>query len=287
MSASIPRYCFDNDKYWYIIEAQMEDGRWWELSRFYHDFYDFQIALLSQFEEEAGNRGKPRTLPFMPGPVTHVTNAISNGRRQNLDEYMKKLLAMPPHISRCQLVKQLFAPRPGDFEIDPTVAADEYRASEGSQRSSGQALSRTASRQSSQGHTNNPSSHHSAGSMRPPSSSQRPSLHKQGSSLSQSNGRAPSRAEPQQQNVNRQGTTTGALKIKVFFQSEIIAIRVPSDTSLQQLVEKLQERLKVNEEIIVRYKDDPSNTFVELLSDNDLASAVQRNAKLTLYVGLA
>lgn len=59
----------------------MEDGRCWELSRYYHDFYDFQIALLTQFEEEAGNRGKPRTLPFMPGPVTHVTDAISNGRR--------------------------------------------------------------------------------------------------------------------------------------------------------------------------------------------------------------
>ncbi|OAX77141.1 hypothetical protein ACJ72_08564, partial [Emergomyces africanus] len=117
VSASIPRYCFDQDKYWYIIEAQMEDGRHWELSRYYHDFYDFQISLLRQFEEEAGNRGKPRTLPFMPGPVTHVTDAISNGRRQNLDEYIKKLLSMPPHISRCQLVRQLFAPRAGDFEM--------------------------------------------------------------------------------------------------------------------------------------------------------------------------
>ena len=264
----------------------MEDGRWWELSRYYHDFYDFQIALLSQFEEEAGNRGKPRTLPFMPGPVTHVTNAISNGRRQNLDEYIKKLLSMPPHISRCQLVKQLFAPRPGDFEIEPTVTAEEYRASAGSQHSA-QGLSRTASRQSSHGQVNNPSSHHSAGSMGPPSSTQRPSLHTQGSSLSQTNGRSPSRAEPQQQNVNRQGAGTGAMKIKVFYQSDIIAIRVPSYTTLQQLIEKLQERLKVNDEIIVRYKDEPSNTFVELLSDNDLASAIERNAKLTLYVGLA
>jgi bud emergence protein 1 len=269
VQASIPRYCFDNDKYWYIIEAQMEDGRWWELSRYYHDFYDFQIALLSQFEEEAGNKGKPRTLPFMPGPVTHVTNAISNGRRQNLDEYIKKLLGMPPHISRCQLVKQLFAPRPGDFEIDPTMITDEDRISGGSHRSSAQDLSRTASRQSSQGQMSN----YPSGGMRPPSS-QRPSLHAQPSSSSQLNGAVT-------------GSTTGAIKIKVFFQNEIIAIRVPSDIRFLQLMEKLKARLKVDDEIIIRYKDEPSGSFIELLSDNDLSRAIQRNVKLTLYVGLA
>ena len=149
VAAGIPRYCFDNDKYWYIIEARMEDGRCWELSRYYHDFYDFQIALLTQFEEEAGSRGKPRILPFMPGPVTHVTDAISNGRRQNLDEYIKKLLSMPPAISRCMLVRQLFAPRPGDFEIDPSVFGEEARYSGASHQSSANEPPHTASRQSS------------------------------------------------------------------------------------------------------------------------------------------
>ena len=56
VQASVPRYCFDNDMYWYIIECQMEDGRWFELSRYYADFYDFQIALLETFPEEAGNK---------------------------------------------------------------------------------------------------------------------------------------------------------------------------------------------------------------------------------------
>jgi hypothetical protein len=125
--ASLPRYCSDNDMYWYIIECQMEDGRHWELSRYYADFYDFQIALLMQFPEEAGNKDKPRTLPFMLGPVAHVTDAISNGRRQSLDEYIRKILLMPPHISKCHLVRQLFAPRPGDFEIDPNALGDDYR----------------------------------------------------------------------------------------------------------------------------------------------------------------
>lgn len=82
-------------------------------------------------------------------------------------------------------------------------------------------------------------------------------------------------------------STTGAIKIKVFFQNEIIAIRVPNDISFQQLMEKLGDRLKIDGEIIVRFKDEPSGNFIELISDNDLGNAIQRNAKLTLYVGLA
>src|SRR5436190_4245371 len=240
VSACIPRYCFDNDKYWYIIEATMEDGRHWELSRYYHDFYDFQIALLTQFEEEAGNRGKPRTLPFMPGPVTHVTDSISNERRQNLDEYIKKLLAMPPHISRCQLVRQLFAPRPGDFEIDPNAIGDDYRLSVGSQQSSGQDPSRSASRQSSRGQMNPSIGGYQT--MVPPS--QRPMHQRAQGSITQTNGGGQSRTDLQSQMMNHQSSSltqvsttssTGAMKIKVFFQDDIIAIRVPSDISFYQL----------------------------------------------------
>lgn len=77
------------------------------------------------------------------------------------------------------------------------------------------------------------------------------------------------------------------MKVKVFFQDDLIAIRVPSDINLQQLKEKLVDRLKINEEIIVQYKDEQSGTFVDLISDQDLDRAIQRNPKLTLYVGLA
>ena len=110
----------------------MEDGRHWELSRYYADLYDFQIALVEHFPEEAGSKGKSRTLPFMPEPVAHVTDAISNGRRQILDEYIRKILSMPPHISKCQLVRQLFAPRLGDFEINDRLsgASERHRRSQ-------------------------------------------------------------------------------------------------------------------------------------------------------------
>ncbi|GAB1199739.1 hypothetical protein APSETT444_009096 [Aspergillus pseudonomiae] len=271
VAASIPRYCFDNDKYWYIIEAKMEDGRCWELSRYYHDFYDFQIALLTQFEEEAGNRGKPRTLPFMPGPVTHVTDAISNGRRQNLDEYIRKLLAMPPHISRCQLVRELFAPRAGDFEIDPSAFGEDVRFSGGSHHSAHEDL-RSASRQSSQAQVHPPpdrNSHQRAQASISHSNGMPPPMNRQASSLTQVS-----------------SSSSGALKVKVSFQGDLIAIRVPNDISFQQLREKLMDRLKINTEIAVQYKDEPSGAYVDLVSDSDLDTAIQRNSKLTLFVEL-
>ena len=266
----------------------MEDGRHWELSRFYADFYDFQIALLKDFPEEAGNTpGKPRTLPFMPGPVTHVTDAISNGRRQNLDEYIRKLLSMPPYISRSPLVRELFAPRPGDFEIDPNAIGEDYRLSSASQQSTDNDMSRTASRQSSRGQMNG-----GYGGMPPPSA--RP-VHQRGPSAAANGGPIPAQAMNRQPSSLTQVSTTsssnvntgGALKIKVFFQEDIIAIRVPTDISFAQLNEKLKDRLKVNEDIVVQYKDEPTNGYAEMANDQDLDVALQRNPKLTLYVEYA
>ena len=127
----------------------MEDGSHWELSRFYQDFYDFQIALLQEFPMEASTEGGNRTLPYMPGPVTYVTDAISNGRRESLDTYIKQLLSLPPYISRCNLVRALFAARDGDFELDPKAMGEDFRLS---QHSSSNA--EEISRQSSQNQLN-------------------------------------------------------------------------------------------------------------------------------------
>lgn len=138
-----------------MIEAVLEDGRHWELSRYYEDFYDFQIALLTEFPAEAGNTGQQkRTLPYMPGPVNYVTDAITEGRLHNLDAYVKNLLNQPPYISRCMLVKQFFHPRDGDYEIDPNEAAGEYRLSQGSQLSEHESPSQEPSSQSSHNNLN-------------------------------------------------------------------------------------------------------------------------------------
>jgi bud emergence protein 1 len=297
VSASIPKFCFANDKYWYIIDVIMEDNSHWELSRFYQDFYDFQIALLTEFPEEAGNAGKPRTLPFMPGPVTYVTDAISNGRRQNLDEYIKKLLTMPVLISKSRLVRQLFAPRDGDFEVPRQNQPEDYRISSASHNSSlefHEDVSRQSSRAELDGNGYQP------GLSAPPARSSRPGqlssnglsqggqhstfglqpspLIRQDSSLTQGSGGSFS--------GTTNGGSAGAMKIKVYFQDDLIAIRVPTDIKYEQLKDKLISRLHVDGDIMVQYKDEPSNTYVELMTNNDLNMAKERNSKLTLYVSL-
>ena len=155
IQAHIPRYCYAEEKYWFVIEATLEDGRQWELSRYYEDFYDFQIALLTEFPAEAGNTNQQkRTLPYMPGPVNYVTKQITEGRLHNLDAYVKNLLNQPPYIARCNLVKQFFAPREGDYEMDG-ANGEEYRLSQGSQPSStGSPADGGASRQSSRNNLN-------------------------------------------------------------------------------------------------------------------------------------
>ena len=301
----------------------MEDGRHWELSRFYQDFYDFQIALLAQFPAEAqASPNGPRVLPYMPGPVTYVTDAISNGRRESLDDYVKKLLALPPYISKCQLVRELFAPRSGDYELDPRRAGEDFRLSSASQQSSGQGdLSRTASRQSSQGQMNG--NGYPPGSMGPPA--QRMSHQRSQQSMPGQNGMAPSQAYrgpadyQSQAAINRQPSSltqassnsggqyqnsgpisgpppsgsatsvavTGALKIKVNFEDDLIAIRVPSEINFQQLRDKLKDRLRIQDDIVIQFRDEPTGNHAELANDRDLDLALSRNPKLTLYVGYA
>lgn len=316
-SASIPRYIFESDKYWYIIECQMEDGRWWELSRIYQKFYDFQIALLQQFPKEAATppNGK-RLLPFMPGPVTYVTDAISNGRRESLNQYVKELLALPPYISRCDLVRDLFAPRDGDYELDPDKVTENYRHSGASQQSSvTNSLSRTASRQSSQGQMNGGSNGY--GAMGPPQhkiSQQRSqnsvqnglpqqgqqqgqqqhyrnqsdyqhtnAIKPQPSTITQASSNSSAAPNNSTTNVN----ASGAVKIKVNFQDDLIAIRVPAEINYLQLKDKLRDRLKIPDDILISYRDEPTGHTYEMLSDRDLDMAFSRCQKLTLFVDYA
>jgi bud emergence protein 1 len=273
ISARIPRYCFAEEKYWFVIEAVLEDGRSWELSRYYEDFYDFQIALLTEFPAEAGNTGtQKRSLPYMPGPVNYVTDAITEGRLHNLDAYVKNLLAQPAYISKCNLVKQFFAPREGDYEIDPASINDEYRNSGASQHSSSE--SRQSSKQNLSG--NNVYAQAAA----PPQNQQpglQPPMSRQVSSLSQ----------PSQSSLSPGVQQAGAaLKIKLSYNGDLFAIRVPSDVQFRELYARIVERLKTppGEELVISYKDEQSGDKLPLISDADLDFALQHNEKLLLYI---
>ncbi|PHH75815.1 hypothetical protein CDD80_2034 [Ophiocordyceps camponoti-rufipedis] len=273
--ARIPRYCFAEQKYWFVIETELENGRCYELSRYYQDFYDFQIALLAEFPVEAGNTGtQKRTLPYMPGPVSYVTDAITEGRLYNLDAYVKNLLNQPPHISRCDLVKLFFAPREGDYDIDPQLnGEEEYRLSEGSHQSSVESQTNTMSRRSSPSNANG---YGYAGVAATP---------RVGNGTLQSwspaadlfgHGRADSGT----------GSSQAAMKIKVRFNDEVFAMRVPKDVQYQDLHDKIRDRVKAvpGEQIQLFYHDDMSGVLQILQSDLHLVNALQRQEKLTILV---
>ncbi|KAK8118537.1 SH3 domain-containing protein [Apiospora kogelbergensis] len=269
ISARIPRYCFAEEKYWFVIETQLEDGRQWELSRYYEDFYDFQIALLTEFPAEAGNTNtQKRTLPYMPGPVNYVTDQITEGRLHNLDAYVKNLLGQPEYISRCNLVKQFFAPREGDYEID-MPNDDEYRLSGGSGHSSTDSP-RGASRQSSR---NNLNGNGYGGLSAAPR--QQPEMTRQASSVSQPSqaSMSPGISQP-----------VSAFKVKLFYNGDTFLIRVPSDTNFQQLYEKIAERTKPVGGLQLFYRDEASGDKLNLMSDNDLNYALDHNEKLVIFV---
>ncbi|KAI5783857.1 hypothetical protein DFH27DRAFT_271950 [Peziza echinospora] len=282
ISASVDDYSFEGGRYWYLVNCTMEDGRHWALRRFYEDFYDCQITLLKSFPEEAGQMNPAaRTLPFMPGPVTFVTDSISSARRASLDEYIKKLLEMPSHISKCSLIRELFTPRPSDVEkpyANSNVAAEMFptRNSVISQQSQD---SQDASRQSGVGNLNG---YQGSGASR--SSSQR------ANSVGQAHMvhiRTASDLVPPR--MLREGSTQSTqqlnfIKVKISYQEEMIALRLPKDISFSQLQEKLQERLGQVDLSTIQYKDEPTNSFVNLISDNDLYTAIMRNPKLVLYV---
>ncbi|KAG0638230.1 hypothetical protein HOY80DRAFT_191040 [Tuber brumale] len=299
--ASVDSYSFENGRYWYVLNATMEDGRSWILCRFYEDFYDFQIALLDEFKEEAGHTGQPRSLPYMPGPVTYVTDTISAARRMSLDEYIKKLLGMPTYISRSKLVRQLFAPRPGDVKAtgyrQSQASLHDNRRSTASQQSSDS--SREPSRQSSQHNlngTNGGNGYPGLSAPPPRSSGQQPRMGGSNgiSQAQQVHIRSASDLQPPRmlrQDSSMSAATQGSnssqpgqfMKVKITFGDDLIAIRLPRDVSYVQLQEKLQERLGADISS-VRYKDEPSGTYIDLLSDNDLAVALTRNPKLWLHV---
>lgn len=210
----------------------------------------------------------------MPGPVNYVTDAITEGRLHNLDAYVKNLLGQPEYISRCNLVKQFFAPREGDYEIDASPNGDEYRLSGGSGQSSTDSPRDGASRQSSR---NNLNGNGYGGLSAAPRQMQngQPQMTRQTSSLSQ----------PSQTSLSpAMNQAISAFKVKLFFNGDTFLIRVPSDTNYNQLYEKIRERVKVGGELQLFYRDEGSGDKLGLISDNDLNYALDHNEKLVIFV---
>jgi len=213
----------------------------------------------------------------MPGPVNYVTDAITEGRRHNLDAYVKNLLAQPTYISRCTLVKQFFAPREGDYEIDPNTFGDEYRLSGGSQRSSTDSPADGASRQSSRQNLNGTGYSGLSAPTRQMTGGGQPPMTRQPSSLSQ-----PSQTSLSP-GIQQAG---GQMKVKLSYNGDIIAIKVPSDIAFRGVCDRIFERLRIptNEILQLSYRDESTGDKLALMSDGDLDNALERNEKLLIYV---
>ncbi|KAG1149409.1 hypothetical protein G6F37_003174 [Rhizopus arrhizus] len=119
ISAYVDSYILEADQYWFIVFAQLKNGKHRVLYRLYDDFYDFQINFLQEFPEEAGKKEKKRILPYMPGPLDTVNDEITEERAKDLSRYCADLLKLPKYLSESMWVQeQLFGIHEGDVETD-------------------------------------------------------------------------------------------------------------------------------------------------------------------------
>ena len=98
-------------KFMFQIDLEWSDESKTTSFRSYSDFFDLQCGLLSSFPREGGlEKGHERTLPFLPGKklFSRSTRQLAEQRRPDIDDYVQKLTALPPHISRSDAVLSFF-----------------------------------------------------------------------------------------------------------------------------------------------------------------------------------
>jgi len=82
------------------------------------------------------------------------------------------------------------------------------------------------------------------------------------------------------------GQQPSAMKVKIYFGDDLIAIKVPTDVQFDQLYEKIRERLKIpqQEDISLKYRDEASGKSLAMTDNEQLDVALRDNDKLILYV---
>ncbi|CAG8432802.1 11482_t:CDS:1 [Diversispora eburnea] len=280
IAASVDSFHFEEERYWFLIRAELASGCFRLLYRLYEDFYEFQIALLNKFPEEAGRTGKQRILPFMPGPLSYVNDMITAQRRADLDIYVKELLSLPPYILQDSILQQLFALRDGDVET-PTDPRQPIGANGKSSLDSSpiDPLPPTKSYQTMQSSVINSSLNgggykHSNNSVSGQSFIKSSRVHDESINFSTTN------------IPNTKSTITNKqsfIKIKVLYREDLIAIRVSASVTYAKLREKLNERLG-GHVTNLKYKDDNTNEILSLDDDDHLRHAIANCPKLLIYV---
>ena len=315
LRARVPRFCHQDSKYWFVVEAQMDDGKTWALGRDYTDFYALQTALMDTFPEEAGKvENIKRSLPFMPGPLPWVTERLTSERRGPMDKYVMKLLNLPPHITRHPIVRQFFAPREGDCVLpsDPNHFPDvDTTQQRWSGASSHHSFPADDSRQSSPGDLSYPGTSFTSPS-RSAKQGQQPhsptgykyglagASHQRGLSATEgqgiyninSNGSSGSGSLVQPANVG--SSLKQLVRVKVYFGADTVVLRLEDDFSYPMLLEKIRERWSSpgdsRERYRIEYKKEADGQFYTVGVDLDptgdgvLQQARTENEKLIFRV---
>lgn len=126
LEASVDSYHLEHGRYQYLVTARLSNGKTRYLHRYYQDFYDLQVKLLELFPYEAGKiENSRRIIPSIPGPLINVNDSISKLRREKLDYYLRNLIALPLHISRCEDVLGLFEVTDNGFDKEVTDSKGE------------------------------------------------------------------------------------------------------------------------------------------------------------------
>ena len=311
--ASVPRYIYADDKFHFIVECRLSNGAHWDLSRVYEDFYELQINLINAFPEEAGQTaGKPRILPYMPGPVKYVTDNISEGRRSSLDEYLRDLLRLQQKITCSSLVRNFFAPREGDYEIDPSAVdldsharpnetQNRYSAnSQGSfQQNGNYQQQRQASQSSIQPYGQSVASSDGFGQANPnPNHYRSASQMTHQTQLSQSNTINQTLTQQSTNTLSTTATSTAPVKVKAWFDRDTcVVLKMPArgQFGFEELYHKIVERRRLefkgqdqdHDSLDIEYRDEKDGEYYRLEGDEDLDIALERNDKLTLAVRAA
>ncbi|KAG0197761.1 bud emergence protein 1 [Mortierella sp. GBA30] len=301
VNASVESFHYEDDQYWFTVRVELASGATRNLFRLYEDFYNFHIALLEEFPVESGRVGdQPRILPFMPIPLQVVNDAVSASRRADLDGYVQDLCRLPARITQHPLVERLFAVREGDTETHSGAGATRSTSpSMGRSTPSSNSMNYGSPSPAQQQARSSPSATAAAAAAAAGGGGPRGTFTKSqqgaGGSGYRVYGDDPSSSASASPSLRSQSSfpisaplsigssSEEMIKLKISYQEDIMAMRIPVSINFRSLQQKILERLNTEQKDL-SYRDDRGD-FATIQNDGDVREAIDRSGgKLMIYV---
>lgn len=133
LSARVPTFTYyaSTETFTFRINVNRTNDFNHVIQRTYEDFHSLHLALLTQYPTEAGKTSaaeRPkRVIPYLPAPVADTSNEVTNKRRGEIDEYLRRIFSRcPSHIRTSPLLQNFFRPRETEIYKDPPVIGIEF-----------------------------------------------------------------------------------------------------------------------------------------------------------------